>query len=151
MKVIVGHLASGLGYLVLRSTSHSLMHRTKFVVCHATPRTSDTTHERTWTSHCRPHGAGGQAGDHTGTHHLRLRADWIGSGVWTKPQREGRAGDHTKQVNVHQSRSRTDEADEPGKWHAEVQNAERPLSVSPSLPVQGREAIQRNTDRTQTA
>jgi hypothetical protein len=69
-----------------------------------------------------------QAGKQETTQHLRLRADWMESG-----QREGRAGDHTKQVHVHQSRSRTDEADEPGKWHAEP-----PLSVSPSLP--GREA-----------
>lgn len=93
-------------------------------ICRVPRHATHEWHERTSTWQLALQAARSRRAEQETTQHLRLRADWIESG-----QREGRAGDHTKQVHVHQSRSRTDEADEPGKWHAEP-----PLSVSPSLP-----------------
>lgn len=144
VKVIVGHLASGLGHLVRQSTSDSLMRGTKFVVCHATPRTSDTSGRRLGSWHCRPHGAGGQSR----RPHSTSDSEQIGSSL-----DKGRGEPETTP-----NRS-TSISPGPGRM--------RPMSLangmqnphSPSLPAShsqsqrlpGREAIQMNTDRTQTA
>lgn len=120
------------------------MHRTKFVVCHATPRTSDTSGRRLGSWHCRPHGAGGQSR----RPHSTSDSEQIGSSL-----DKGRGEPETTP-----NRS-TSISPGPGRM--------RPMSLangmqnphSPSLPAShsqsqrlpGREAIQMNTDRTQTA
>lgn len=133
VKVIVGHLASGLGHLVRQSTSDSLMRGTKFVVCHATTRADVDlavgTAGRTEQA--------GRAGDHTPPP-TPSRLD----GVWTKGG-ESRRPHKNRSTSIRPGRMRS---------MSLANGLQNPHSPSiPASQVERQMAIQRNTDRTQTA